>query len=59
MVYAAARGRQRPLLNRDIQRLFEPLRITDQFLLKTNMREVLFRKPAEAQPPSSATSPEP
>ncbi len=42
--YAAARGTQRPLLNRDIQRLFEPLRIAEQFLLKTNMREVLFRK---------------
>jgi len=55
--YGAARGRQRPLLNRDIQRLFEPLRITDQFLLKTNMREVLFRKPAEAQPPAAATPP--
>lgn len=42
--YAAGRARQRPLLNRDIQRMFEPLRITDQFLLKTNVREVLFRK---------------
>jgi SAM-dependent methyltransferase len=42
--YAAARGKQRPLANRDIQRLFEPLRIAEQFLLKTNMREVLFRK---------------
>ncbi len=42
--YPAARGKQRPLLNRDIQRLFEPLRIAEQFLLKTNMREVLFRK---------------
>jgi SAM-dependent methyltransferase len=45
--YAAARGKQRPLLNRDIQRMFEPLRITEQFLLKTNLREVLFRKPAD------------
>ncbi len=36
----AARGKQRPLQNRDIQRMFEPLRITEQFLLKTNMREV-------------------
>ena len=32
--YRASAGKQRPLLNRDIQRLFEPLRITDQFLLK-------------------------
>lgn len=44
--YAAARAKQPPLLNRDIQRLFEPLRITESFLLKTNLREVLFRKPA-------------
>jgi SAM-dependent methyltransferase len=43
--YPAARGKQRPLLNRDIQRMFEPLRIAEQFLLKTNQREVLFRKP--------------
>lgn len=45
--YPAARARQRPLENRDIQRMFMPLRITEQFLLKTNMREVLLRKPAE------------
>jgi SAM-dependent methyltransferase len=44
--YAAVRAKQPPLLNRDIQRLFEPLRITESFLLKTNLREVLFRKPA-------------
>ena len=49
--YPAARGKQRPLLNRDIQKMFEPLRITEQFLLKNNRREVLFRKPAES--PSS------
>ena len=52
--YTAARGKQRPLLNRDIQRLFEPLRITEQFLLKTNLREVLFRKPAAAAAPTAA-----
>jgi SAM-dependent methyltransferase len=51
--YPAARGKQRPMPNRDIQRMFEDLRITEQFLLKSNLREVLFRKPAEA-PPSSA-----
>jgi len=44
--YPAARGKQRPMQNRDIQRMFEPLRITEQFLLKTKMRELLFRKPA-------------
>ena len=45
--YPAARGKQRPLQNRDIQRMFEPLRVAEQFLLKTNMREVLLRKPIE------------
>jgi len=35
------------LSDRDIQRLFEPLRIVEQFLLKTNLREVLFRKAPE------------
>lgn len=44
--YPSARGKQRPLSPRDIQRLFEPLRITEQFLLKNNLREVLFRKPS-------------
>jgi Methyltransferase domain len=43
--YPAARGKQKPLPNRDLQRLFAPLTITDQFLLKTNVREVIFRKP--------------
>jgi hypothetical protein len=46
--YRATRGKQRPLSPRDIQRLFEPLRITEQFLLKNNLREVLFRKPVAA-----------
>jgi hypothetical protein len=44
--YPAARGRQSPLLNRDIIRLFGGLRVSDSFLLKNNLREVLFRKPA-------------
>ena len=43
--YPAARGKQKPILNRDLQRIFSPLAITDQFLLKTNLREVIFRKP--------------
>jgi hypothetical protein len=42
--YTASRGKQRPLPNRDIQRVFEPLRIVEQFLLKNNRREVLLRK---------------
>jgi hypothetical protein len=44
--YAASCGKRRPILNRDIQRMFEPLAITDQFLLKSNVREVVFRKAA-------------
>ena len=44
--YPAARGRQTILLNRDIIRLFAALRVSDSFLLKNNLREILFRKPA-------------
>ena len=43
--YPAARGRQAILLNRDIIRLFSGLRVSDSFLLKNNLREILFRKP--------------
>ena len=58
--YTAARGKQRPVLNRDIQRMFEPLRITEQFLLKNNLREVLLRKPADTvdTPPPAVPAPE-
>lgn len=51
--YPAARAKQRPLPNRDIQRMFEELRIAEQFLLKSNLREVLLRKPAATPPPST------
>jgi hypothetical protein len=44
--YAAARGRQSILLNRDIIRLFPGLRVSESFLLQNNLREILFRKPA-------------
>ena len=44
--YEAARSRQRPLLNREIQRLFEPLAIVDQFLMRTSVREVVLKKPS-------------
>src|SRR5207247_2898998 len=54
--YAAARGKQRPLVNRDIQRMFEPIRITEQFLLKNNLREVLFRKPRSEEHTSELQS---
>ena len=49
--YAAPRRKQRPLANRDIQRFFEPLRVSEQFLLKSNLREVLFRKAAAPSAP--------
>jgi hypothetical protein len=44
--YPALRGRQASLLNRDIIRLFQGLRVSDSFLLQNNLREILFRKPA-------------
>jgi hypothetical protein len=47
-LYHSARAKQKPSVNRDIQRLFGRLQITENVLLKTNLREVLFRKPSEA-----------
>ena len=44
--YAASRGKQPILLNRDIIRLFSGLRVSESFLLQNNLREILFRKPA-------------
>jgi hypothetical protein len=44
--YPASRGRQRVLQNRDVIRLFDRLRVSDSFLLQSNVREILFRKPA-------------
>jgi hypothetical protein len=43
--YPAPRPRQRNLLNGDIIKLFKELRVTDSFLMKSKMREMLFRKP--------------
>ena len=43
--YAAPRARQRNLLNGDIIKLFKDLRVTDSYLMKSKMREMLFRKP--------------
>jgi hypothetical protein len=44
--YGPERMRSRVLQNRDIIRLFERLRVSDSFLLQTNVREILFRKPS-------------
>jgi len=43
--YPAARSPQSALFNRDIIRLFSTLRVSDSFLLKNNLREILFKKP--------------
>ena len=44
--YPASRPRPRNLLNGDIIKLFKELRVTDSFLMKSKVREMLFRKPA-------------
>lgn len=44
--YPASRPRQRPLLTGDIIRMFKGMRVTDSFLMKSNLREMLFRKNA-------------
>lgn len=44
--YPASRPRQRNLLNRDIIKLFEGLRVSESYLMKTHIREILLRKPA-------------
>jgi hypothetical protein len=47
--YGDAGRKLRALQNREIIRLFEGLKVSESFLLKTNVREFLFRKPAAAQ----------
>lgn len=42
--YPASRPRQRALLNGDIIRMFGGLRVSDSFLMKSHVREMLFRK---------------
>jgi hypothetical protein len=44
--YPASVTRQKSLLNRDIIKMFDTLRVTDSFLMKNNVREILLRKPA-------------
>ncbi len=44
--YPGTRVRQRSLQNRDILTLIESLRVSDSCLMKTNMREIIFRTPA-------------
>lgn len=44
--YPASRPRQKVLQNRDLNKMFEGLRVTESFLMKNSVREILFRKPA-------------
>ena len=50
--YPAPRPRQKVLLNRDINKMFDGLRVTESFLMKNNVREMLFKKPAYLAPPT-------
>ena len=43
--YSSAGRKQTAFQNRDIIRMFEGLKVSESFLLKTNVREFLFRKP--------------
>jgi hypothetical protein len=45
--YTEGGKKQTPLANRDIIKMFEGLKVAESFLLKTNVREFLFRKPPE------------
>jgi hypothetical protein len=44
--YASGSRKQTALQNRDIIRMFDGLKVSESFLLKTNVREFLFRKPS-------------
>ncbi len=45
--YSSGGKRQTALPNRDIIRMFDGLKVSESFLLKTNIREFLFRKPPQ------------
>lgn len=51
--YEGSQPRQRVLMNREIIRMFEGLRVSESFLLQVSLREMLFRKPALAEAPRS------
>jgi len=46
--YAGGGKKQAAMQNRDIIKMFEGLKVAESFLLKTNVREFLFRKPVSA-----------
>ena len=43
--YSSGGKKQTSFQNRDIIRMFDGLNVSESFLLKTNVREFLFRKP--------------
>ncbi len=45
--YSSVGRKQTAFQNRDIIRMFDGLKVAESFLLKTNIREFLFRKPAQ------------
>jgi hypothetical protein len=47
--HAGAGGTKQVLLNRDIIRMFDGLHVSDSFLLKSNTREILLRRPGGAR----------
>ncbi|HEY8549396.1 MAG TPA: hypothetical protein VIL35_05510, partial [Vicinamibacterales bacterium] len=53
--YPASRPRQQVIANRDINRLFEGLSVSDSFLLLTKTREIVFRKPDRKPAEKAAT----
>jgi len=58
-VPTAGRGTPAVLSNRDIERMFSGLRVTESFLLLSKTREVLLRKPPAlaASPPDAVPAP--
>jgi hypothetical protein len=46
--YSSGGKKQTSFQNRDIIRMFDGLKVSESFLLKTNVREFLFRKPAQS-----------
>jgi hypothetical protein len=52
--HPSAAVRQRPLTNREIATMFDGLSVSESFLLKSGLREMLFRKgggrPAGSEP---------
>jgi hypothetical protein len=49
--YSPGGRKQTPFQNRDIIKLFDGLKVSESFLLKTNVREFLFRKPSRTSTP--------